>query len=291
MKKIPITIVNAFSIDNLGGNPAAIVFDADHYTIAQKQEIATKINVSETAFVSSSAIADYKLEFFTPSKQIAHCGHATIATFSYMKQTGAIKKKFVVKETIDGLREIRFVSNKAFMEQKAPFFSRPNRKDLGKILLSLNLTSSDIRPNTLPVIVNTGTSFLLIETADEIALKNAVPDHNLISELSTQYGLIGFYLFHRRSGLTEHATTRMFAPLYGIAEEAATGMAAGPLACLLNLSSSEQLSTYLIEQGRYMTPPSRSSIEVNLVVENGAIERLFVGGIAYLAETTTIDIR
>jgi len=42
------------------------------------------------AFVSPSRTANFKLEFFTPTRQISHCGHATIATFSYLVQQGLL---------------------------------------------------------------------------------------------------------------------------------------------------------------------------------------------------------
>ena len=84
--QIQVKIVNAFVEDNKGGNPAGIVLDADALTKEQKLYIASKVGLSETAFVSRSREADFKLDFFTPNRQIAHCGHATIATFSYLQQ-------------------------------------------------------------------------------------------------------------------------------------------------------------------------------------------------------------
>ena len=48
----------------------------------QKILIAQKVGLSETAFFSKSTVTDFKLDFFTPTRQIAHCGHATIAAFS-----------------------------------------------------------------------------------------------------------------------------------------------------------------------------------------------------------------
>ena len=67
------------------------MLDADRLTSQQKQEIATKVGLSETAFVSPSSVAEFKLDFFTPVKQIPHCGHATIGTFTYLKKNGMIK--------------------------------------------------------------------------------------------------------------------------------------------------------------------------------------------------------
>ena len=86
LKVIDVQILNAFVEDDKGGNPAGLVLNADNLTYKNKQEIAQKVGLSETAFVSTSKTEDFKLEFFTPNRQIAHCGHATIATFSYLKQ-------------------------------------------------------------------------------------------------------------------------------------------------------------------------------------------------------------
>jgi len=94
--KIKAHIINAFIDGNIGGNPAGVVLNAEDLSISQKLEIASKIGLSETAFVSSSKVADLKLDFFTPTKQIAHCGHATIATFVYL--TLQLHKKTAKKE-------------------------------------------------------------------------------------------------------------------------------------------------------------------------------------------------
>ena len=97
---VQITVVNAFTDNGLGGNPAGVVLDTDNLNIQQKQSVASKIGLSETSFVSSSSSAAFKLEFFTPNRQIAHCGHATIATFSYLRQINRIKDGVSSKETV-----------------------------------------------------------------------------------------------------------------------------------------------------------------------------------------------
>jgi PhzF family phenazine biosynthesis protein len=85
---IQVNIINAFSIDNTGGNPAGVVWNADALSSAARQQLATQLGFPETAFVSAARWADIKLDFFTPEKQIPHCGHATIAVFSYLRQKG-----------------------------------------------------------------------------------------------------------------------------------------------------------------------------------------------------------
>lgn len=64
---VEVRIVNAFTDGAAGGNPAGVVLDADALSTAQKQAIAARVGLSETAFVSASEVAPFKLEFFTPT--------------------------------------------------------------------------------------------------------------------------------------------------------------------------------------------------------------------------------
>lgn len=213
-----------------GGNPAAVVLDADRLDCVQKQAIAAKVGLSETVFVGTSQKADFKLDFFTPTMQIAHCGHATIAAFYYLRQLGLTTAETAVKETIDGNRENRFIDDKVYMEQRARKFSNMNPTDQITMLRSLGLPIN--YPNT-PVLVDTGNVFAIQEVESIELLAGLETDMDSIARLSSNYGLIGFYVFCRNSVPGIAATTRMFAPAYGINEESATGMAAGPLACYL----------------------------------------------------------
>jgi predicted PhzF superfamily epimerase YddE/YHI9 len=85
------------------------------------------------------------------------------------------------------------------------------------------------------------------------------------------------------------ATTRMFGPRYGIAEEAGTGMAAGPLAGWLYERWGLKRERLVLEQGAFMQPVSPSRLVVDLEVQSGAIQRLFAGGRARIRETRTVS--
>ena len=231
--EIEIQIINAFTDGESGGNPAGVVLDADKLSVSQKLKIATKVGLSETAFVSSSKSADFKLDFFTPKRQIAHCGHATIATFSYLQQLGRIGKAATSKETIDGDRNIFIDGDMAFMEQMAPSYEEIDRR-MDNLISSLGITAHDLIPNNKPFIVNTGNSFLVVPLKDETTVLSAQPDFEAIHMISEEFDLIGYYIFSQYTKIPRRvAGTRMFAPRYGINEESATGMAAGPLACYL----------------------------------------------------------
>lgn len=142
--KIEVPIVSAFVDGDSGGNPAGVVLNAERFSYEQKQKIAAAIGLSETAFVSPSDSADIKLEFFTPARQIAHCGHATIATFSYLRQNGLLTRDQSSKETIDGRRLINMEGDLAYMEQKAPRYEQLTDADLELVLTALGITSTDL---------------------------------------------------------------------------------------------------------------------------------------------------
>jgi len=275
-KEIIVKIVNAFVDNANGGNPAGVVLGADNLSYDEKLKVASKVGLSETAFVSSSKVATIKLEFFTPTKQIAHCGHATIATFSYLQQLGKIENPNLSKETIDGVREILLKDNVVFMEQKPPGYSNIDQR---KVLQSLNLSERDLIDNLTIEIVNTGNSFAIVPIASQDILKETKPQFDLIGQISEEYDLIGYYIFCTQTSLPERdASARMFAPRYGIEEEAGTGMAAGPLACYLHDKVKLKKEKYFVEQGWFMKKPSPSLITVELTIEEDSITKIMAGG-------------
>ncbi len=286
---IDVHIINAFSIGETGGNPAGVVFDADDFTKETKQAIATKAGFAETAFVSSSVIADFKLDFFTPLKQIPHCGHATIATFSYLKKNGKILTDHSSKETIDGIRKIEFRNGLAFMEQRAPVMQVPH-ESMDEIFGSLHIEPGDLKPGLLPTIVNTGNSFLIVPLKDENKLKEINYNRELAYRVSERYNLVGYYVYTSTGNSGFDATARMFGPFYGIDEESATGMAAGPLAAWLYEMEKIKKSQFRIEQGRFMKIPSPSLIQVILEIKDNRIDHLFAGGDAYISGRKIIEI-
>ena len=284
--KITVPIVNAFVDGNKGGNPAGVLLNAQSYSHKEKLKIAAAVGLSETAFVSPSIEADFKLDFYTPTMQIAHCGHATIATFSYLNQQGLIAKSHTSKETVDGRREIIMDGEIAYMEQISPKYTTLNKKELNAVSESLGMVAI-----VEPCIVNTGNSFLLAGFSSKDEVKSLNPDLELISQFSEEHDLIGYYIFSRdtfKEG--RDASTRMFAPRYGIAEESATGMAAGPLGCFLYDKLEIKKERFIIEQGYLMKQPSPSVITVNLKTNDGVISSLMAGGKAMVSGHHEIEI-
>ena len=291
--RVQVHIVNAFIDKDIGGNPAGVVVDANALSSDQKLKVAQSVGLSETAFVSSSTVATVKLEFFTPARQIAHCGHATIATFSLLRQLGMLNEGHHTKETLDGNRDIIIESDMAFMEQRAPSYRHLEKgsRAYEKVLRSLCLSDEQLIPGCTPCVVNTGNSFLVVPIDLERVLSDLRPDFDGIQTVSEQFDLIGYYPFSLQTKLPGRvAGARMFAPRYGITEEAATGMAAGPLACFLYETVGIKKQTMLIEQGRLMQPASPSVITVHLRLKDGSIEGLMAGGRAKSMRTMAVEV-
>jgi PhzF family phenazine biosynthesis protein len=291
--QVKVRIVNAFVDGEQGGNPAGVVLQADALDASQKQAIAAQVGLSETAFVSRSQSAAFKLEFFTPTRQIAHCGHATVATFSLLHQLGQIGEGWSSKETLDGKRDILLQGDMAFMEQRAPDYL-----DLGddpplldELLAALGADPAHLLAGVWPARVSTGGAFVIVPLVDEAGVHALLPDQAALARLSERLELIGFYVFSPQTRQPGRAAgARMFAPRYGIAEESATGMAAGPLACFLHDRMQVPGARLLIEQGYLMQPPSPSVITVDLQLAEGRIERLLAGGKALLMHELTLEL-
>jgi PhzF family phenazine biosynthesis protein len=294
-RTISAQIVNGFVMDSIGGNPAGVVLDADKLSETEMLDIAAKIGLSETAFVSSSNTEGFKLDFFTPNRRIAHCGHATIATFAYLAELGRVSEGLTSKETVDGPRKISIKNGAAYMEQLAPEYKTPtdwqqDNVTLVEVLESIGITESELDFSVSPVLVNTGNSFIVIGVKDGQTLRDLTPDFDLISVISEKLDLIGYYVFTTDSNATDKdATTRMFAPRYAIQEESATGMAAEPLACVLHDCMNIRKDTFLIEQGQFMEPASPSLITVELSVANGEVQSLMAGGHGKVSRSLSIN--
>ena len=287
---IEVQIVNAFTDRGVGGNPAGVVVDADGLNTRQKLRVASQIGLSETAFVSASNSAAYKLDFFTPTRQIAHCGHATIATFSYLRQLNRIAEGATSKETIDGNRAIFIDGDMAFMEQLAPRYIDVEDQ-IDRIFHSLGMTDNDLMTNTRPMIVNTGNAFLIVPMKNEVTVLQVAPDFEALTRISEDFDLIGYYIFSATARVPgRDAGARMFAPRYGIKEESATGMAAGPLACFLHDRMQINKNVFLIEQGHLMNPVSPSVITVKLNIKDQKISTLMAGGAAKAMQSMTVSI-
>jgi PhzF family phenazine biosynthesis protein len=102
--------VDVFTTVALGGNPLAVVIDADGLDAESMQAFAQWTNLSETTFVlpPSTPEADYRVRIFTPSEELPFAGHPTLGTCAaWLATGGAPQRDDVLQECGVGLVPIR----------------------------------------------------------------------------------------------------------------------------------------------------------------------------------------
>lgn len=288
MAGITVYSINAFvEDDGSGGNPAAVVLDAEALSPETRQKIAAKTGFSETAFVSCSNAVP-RLHFFTPTRPIPHCGHATLAAFFLLAEKNKVSPDgSACHEAVDGTRRVRVLADRSvFMEMKPALSESVKKEELQNILDALKIKEAQMF-GALPVrVVSSGNRFAVAALQSARDLAEVQPDFKRIREISNSLDLVGFYLFTFetvRAGRS--AAARMFAPRFGIDEEAATGTAAGPLACYLYNTAEKKQTRFVFEQGGAMPRPRPSKIEAELECEGGSVKTLWVGGRARMVES------
>lgn len=293
MDSITVELVDAFIDGDAGGNVAGVVFDGGaELSPAQRQEVARQVAVSETAFVLPALEADYKLEFYTPTRPIPHCGHATVGTFARLAETGRLSREQVVNETVDGPRRIRVAGARAFLEQVPAQLTRLDESTTREILESLGIGTEHLLPDGGPFLGFNGNGSIQIGIADTGVLRSLRPDMERIKTLTNRFAAVCYYVFSPNSVVQgRDATARMFGPGYGIPEESATGMAAGPLACWLESKSDRQRPEFTIEQGHFMTPASPSLIFAQPERTGGTLSAMWIGGRARARGTRRLAVK
>jgi PhzF family phenazine biosynthesis protein len=99
--------VDVFSSAPFGGNPVAVVLDAEDLSTDAMQRFAAWTNLSETTFLlpPTSADADYRVRIFTTSRELPFAGHPTLGT-CHAWAGGKLPDR-AVQECAAGLVEIR----------------------------------------------------------------------------------------------------------------------------------------------------------------------------------------
>ncbi|HFQ94039.1 MAG TPA: PhzF family phenazine biosynthesis protein, partial [Anaerolineae bacterium] len=180
MPTYPFTQVDAFTDQPLAGNPCAILFDADDLSDAQMLAIAKEMNLSETAFVRHSNIADFGVRYFTPAEEIPLAGHPTIATTHALIDDGRLPlagpKTSITFELPVGPIEIEIFAAdgrppRIVMSQKKPQFGALH--DPAQVMPAFGLTPADLLPGAPIQTVSTGTPQLMIPLRGLDALRRA----------------------------------------------------------------------------------------------------------------------
>lgn len=249
-----VTVAYAFTKDKKGGNPAGVVLLKDTLSITEMQHIATKVNLSETAFIKPIDTHVFDLQFFTPVSEVDLCGHATIASFTVLKDRGLVKDGHYTQITKAGALRIEIQKDAVFMEMAKPSFHQ--LVDRKRVADSLGLSEQDLVLELPVQCVSTGLKDILIPVKSITALESITPQFKAIEEVSRDYEAVGYHVFCYETGTAGHIRVRNFAPLYAIDEEAATGTANGALLAYLKKYNLLNPGITTFTQGVEMNSPS-----------------------------------
>jgi PhzF family phenazine biosynthesis protein len=272
--KIDFTQVDVFTTELFGGNPAGIVLDARKLTPSLMQKIAREINLSETAFLLPSKKADFKLRYFTPTKEVKFCGHATVGTLHALAYTGKFgmkpgKKYYFKVETSAGI--IPMSANFIHADNIAISFNAPtiklkkanfNHKKLSQALgIPENVFNKD-----LPIMIEETNSFIYATVENLRTLGNVNYDYDSAEKFSKEHNIVVFCLLtNQTKDKKNDVHSRVFGPLIGLVEDPVTGATQGALGAYLlqNKILPESTSTINSEQGHFVGRPGNLQIKIS----------------------------
>lgn len=284
-KRYRIIQVDAFTTEAYGGNPCAVVLDADGLSATAMQTIAREMNLSETAFVLRSDKADVRARYFTPFSEIPLAGHPTVATIHTLlaeSRLPAGDRTTISLELQAGVVSVDVHREAAgrhriTMAQKRPEFLA--EYDPAVLLPAFGLEEADGLRGYPVATVSTGTPQLMVPLASLDALKRASVDGPRFESLLPSIDFFSMHLFVLQ-GIDESAATfaRHFTPPPETFEDPFTGSATGGMAAYLWRHALLDEPRFVAQQGHWMHRPGTAYVEV--VGPRDDIETVRVGGYA-----------
>lgn len=292
--------LDVFTDRAFGGNPLAVVLDADGLATPRMQAIAREFNLSETVFVQRPAKPGSerkKIRIFTPYTELPFAGHPTVGTGYLLASAGlvtldAADPRLVLEESIGDV-PVRVV-----LENGVPVSTQmsvprmperasvaPSRKDLAAML---SLDDAGIPAEA--AVWSCGVPFLFVPVRDLETIGKAKVRLDLWDKVMAQGGARGAFLYTMKTQTGDaQVHARMFAPGLGVSEDPATGGAASALAGVLHAAEPKDGSRrWRIEQGFEMGRPSIIDLEADAAA--GRITAVRVGGRSVRVTEGEIDV-
>ena len=272
MQDYRYVIVDVFTDRALAGNQLAVFTDARGLDTETMQALAREINFSESTFVLTPENGGHaKIRIFTPVTELPFAGHPTLGTAFVLG--GPLQREELHLETGRGIVPVRLEREEGrlvFGRMEQPIPSVEPYQAERALLSALGVDRSE-----LPVeLYNNGMRHVYVALRSEEEVAGLRPDLARL-ELPPDLGINCF------AGSGGRWKTRMFAPGGGVAEDPATGSAAGPLTLHLarhgRIAFGDEIE---ISQGAEIGRPSTLFARVEGTPEQ--VERVEVGGSAVI---------
>ncbi|MFG1191918.1 PhzF family phenazine biosynthesis protein [Xanthobacter flavus] len=282
--------LDVFTTRPFGGNPLAVVLDAQGLDDAAMQQIAREFNVSETVFVlpPKNKANRARIRIFTVAHEMPFAGHPTVGAAVLLAledklTTGTLR----IEETIGTITcEVTTHGvTPAGARKGSAVFTAPRKGEIEEVNISrgacaeaLNLDEGDIGFDAhRPIVANAGVPFLFVPLADLTALARARPDEAAFIASLGGFGE-ALYLYTLDEEGDADFRARMFSPGLGTEEDPATGSAAAAFPWVL-LDAENRVDGHhkvRIDQGFEMGRPSR--VDLGFTVKGGQVTGATIGG-------------
>ena len=215
-------VCDVFTDTPLTGNQLAVFTDARELDESRLQPLAREINFSETVFVyPASGDGHARIRIFTPEVEVPFAGHPTLGTAFVLG--GPLQLEVIRLETGRGVVPVLLEREGArivFGRMQQPIPTVEPYADEAGLLAALGVARSE-----LPVeVYDNGLHHVFVTLGSEEEVAALKPD---LGRLADDDELLGVNTI---AGSGDRWKTRMFVPGGAIAEDPATGSAAGPLA-------------------------------------------------------------
>lgn len=205
-----ITQVDAFTDQPFAGNPAGVCIMDGPRPEQWMQKVAQEMNLAETAFLYAENDA-YRLRWFTPTVEVALCGHATLASAHVLWENGLLARDQVANfDTLSGrltaVREGEWITLD-FPSKPAIAATPPDG-----LIEALGITPHRMVRNVWDY---------LVEIETEQMVRALAPDFTRLAQVEMRGVIVTAPSDDRRYDFV----SRFFAPAAGVNEDPVTGSA------------------------------------------------------------------
>ena len=251
MSSLALKQVDVFTGRPFYGNPVAVIMGAESLETEDMQRIACWLNLSESAFLLPSSVADYHLRIFTPQHELPFAGHPTIGAAFAAIESGFVEKKKVLRQECGaGVLEVTFEDERIFVRGPDPRVTDVRR--------TLPFAKKLLRIEVGPV-------WIVGEVADAQELAALKPDMNALAAFTIDHEATGVTVFAASGEKQAAMHVRSFAPAHGIAEDPVCG--SGNLAVAHYLRQTNALKRfgerYIARQGMQLGREGRVHVRVD----------------------------
>jgi len=285
MKKLRFKKIDAFASEHSCGNPAAVVCldRLEELSEDEKMRIAKELKgfVSEVGYVCPGTETDYELCYYSSEREVAFCGHATIAI---MNDIVASHEALHSQTTLSiATRTDRLQVENRYRDEKSVYISAPlprfSMKEVGAADIAAALTSrlEDLDPSRPIQMINGGLETLIVPMTGLASILRVTPDLQMLNEFCLRTGADIVLLYSSEVSFPESRyRTRVFAPPYGYLEDPATGSGNSAFGYYLLAHGMWNGNNMIIEQNGFRDAPNFVRI---FSPKNGASNsRVWFGG-------------